>query len=68
MDITYRDIYLKLADKYKSPSQIARILTEDWVDNSVYCPNCGNFDIEKHPNNETKSTTFEIKSEKIECA
>src|SRR3989338_4276 len=41
-----------LAINYKSPSQKARILTEHWVDNSVYCPNCGHLDIDKYPNNQ----------------
>lgn len=35
------DFNTELADKYKSKSQIARILTEDWVLNNSYCPNCG---------------------------
>ena len=29
-----------LAADYKSPSQIIRILSEDWVANQSYCPNC----------------------------
>lgn len=28
-----------------------RVLTEAWVDNSVFCPNCGHLDIDKYPNN-----------------
>lgn len=35
----------RLASKYKSNSQIIRVLSEDWVDNQVYCPNCGNEEI-----------------------
>ncbi len=31
-----------LASKYKSNSQIARVLSEDWVQRNSYCPNCGN--------------------------
>lgn len=30
-----------LANHYKSSSQKARILTEDWVGRLVFCPNCG---------------------------
>ena len=30
-----------LAEGYKSQSQIARLLTEDWVLNNSYCPSCG---------------------------
>ena len=29
-----------LAANYKSPSQIIRVLSEDWVANQSYCPNC----------------------------
>ncbi|MFA7170274.1 MAG: DpnI domain-containing protein [Candidatus Paceibacterota bacterium] len=32
----------KLAEKYHSPSQIARVLTEDWAKREAYCPQCGN--------------------------
>jgi len=42
----------KLAADYKSASQKARVLTEKWVDNSVFCPNCGYLDIDKYPNNQ----------------
>lgn len=41
----------KLAIRYKSPSQRARVLTEQWVDESAFCPNCGHLDIDKYPNN-----------------
>lgn len=30
-----------LGDGYKSPSQIARVLTEDWVARNMFCPVCG---------------------------
>jgi len=32
---------IKLAEKYHSPSQIARVLTEDWAKRESYCPRCG---------------------------
>lgn len=32
----------KKADGYSSLSQQARVLTEAWVLNEIYCPNCGN--------------------------
>ena len=32
----------KLADLYQSPSQRARIITEAWAANEVYCPSCLN--------------------------
>lgn len=27
--------------KYKSNSQIARVITESWVSDNLYCPHCG---------------------------
>lgn len=42
----------QLAIGYKSQSQKARILTESWVNNQVYCPNCGHSSIDKYPNNQ----------------
>jgi len=41
----------KLSEKYKSNSQKARVLTENWVDDFAYCPNCGYIDLEKYKNN-----------------
>jgi len=43
---------LQLADIYKSQSQKVRVLTEQWVGDSVFCPNCGHFNIDKYPNNQ----------------
>lgn len=40
-----------LAKNYKNQSQKARVLTEQWVDESIFCPNCGRFKIDKYPNN-----------------
>ena len=40
----------QLAINYKSASQKARVLTEQWVDKSVVCANCGCLDIDKCPN------------------
>jgi type II restriction enzyme len=40
------------ADRYKSNAQKARILTENWVDSEIYCPNCGCLKIDKYPNNQ----------------
>lgn len=37
---------------YKSASQRARILTERWVDDHIFCPNCGHDDIVKYPDNQ----------------
>lgn len=42
---------IKLADNYTSQSQKARVLTEHWVSNNIYCPNCGHIDLEKYKHN-----------------
>ncbi len=41
----------KLVEGYKSIPQKTRVLTEHWVDESVFCPNCGHLDIYKYENN-----------------
>src|SRR3989344_4596137 len=48
----------KLADEYTSTSQKIRVLTEDWVDRQVYCPNCGHLDIDKYGNNKPVADFF----------
>jgi len=37
------NLYFDLSDslKYQNKSQIARVLTENWVSRNAYCPNCG---------------------------
>ena len=40
-----------LANKYNSPSQKARILTEDWMSRNMYCPKCGQANISQFENN-----------------
>lgn len=42
---------LSLAEGYKSKSQIARVLTEKWVGQNIYCPACGNDMLSEFPNN-----------------
>ena len=37
---------------YKNNTQRARVLTESWVDNEIYCPSCGQLNIDKYPNNQ----------------
>jgi len=37
---------------YKSQSQKVRVLTEQWVDQFVFCPNCGRLNVDKYPNNQ----------------
>lgn len=48
----------KLSDKYTSPSQKIRVLTENWVDNQIYCPNCGHLDIDRYENNKPVADFF----------
>lgn len=40
-----------LAEGYNSNSQIARILSEDWVKQNSYCPNCGELPLNEYENN-----------------
>ncbi|MBC5862026.1 restriction endonuclease [Flavobacterium sp. F339] len=42
---------LILAEGYKSNSQIARVLTENWVKENSYCPNCGELSLNDFENN-----------------
>ncbi len=41
----------KLAEGYLSNSQIARVLTENWVKENSYCPSCGNSQLNEYENN-----------------
>src|SRR4030042_176570 len=43
--------------KYHSKAQIARVLTENWFEDEMYCPNCLNDELKRNPNN-TKVTDF----------
>ena len=60
-----------LATQYNNQSQIIRVLTEDWVKNEIFCPNCGNI-ISEYPNNKPVgdffcsqcSEDYELKSKK----
>ena len=55
---------------YTNNSQIARVLTEDWVKNNSYCPNCGELHLYEYENNKpvayfycnTCSEQYELKS------
>ncbi len=42
---------INLANKYNSNSQIARVLTENWVLNNSYCPSCGELPLNEFENN-----------------
>jgi len=39
------------ADTYRNPAQIARILTEHWVSDNMYCVNCGHEKLSHFGNN-----------------
>lgn len=62
----------KLAERYSSNSQIARVLTENWVKENSYCPCCGELPLNEYKNNKPVadfrcnqcSEQFELKSKK----
>jgi len=62
---------LSLMRDYNNKSQIARVLTENWVSRNAYCPNCGN-ELTEFENNrpvadffcENCKEEFELKSKK----
>lgn len=45
-------------EQYHSASQIARVLTETWVHENMYCPKCGNLTISKFENNRPVADFF----------
>lgn len=61
-----------LADGYKSTTQIARVLTEDWLARNMYCPICGETSIKRAEANapvkdyvcEHCKSQYELKSKK----
>ena len=63
---------IKLANEYTNLSQKMRVLTEQWVDNEIFCPNCGNSKIYNYENNRPVADfyckkcaeDFELKSKK----
>lgn len=61
------------AGRYKSPSQITRVLTEDWVARSLFCTACAHNKLDLTPTN-TKvidficpncEETYQLKSQKV---
>ena len=38
-------------ERYHSKSQIARVLTESWFEEEMYCPNCLHYELLKNPDN-----------------
>lgn len=65
------DFDLSLSSAYGNNSQIARVLTESWVEKYVFCPNCGN-SLSSYENNKPVADffcsfcreDFELKSKK----
>ena len=64
--------FAETAPAFESPSQNARVWTEQWVHESLFCPNCGAERIRRYPNNqpaadffcETCAEDYELKSSK----
>lgn len=48
----------EVLQNYKSNSQIARVLTEDWFNREMYCPCCLNEGVNDFPNNQKGSDFF----------
>ncbi len=46
------------ANNYSSNSQIARILSEGWVRENAYCPNCENPKLSEFKNNKPVADFF----------
>lgn len=42
-----------IAQNYENPAQRARVFTENWVNNFIFCPNCGHAKMGKYPNNKS---------------
>ena len=61
----------KIAENYKNNSQKIKVLSESWVDNEIFCPNCG-CNIDSYENNRPVadfycpncSEDYELKSKK----
>jgi type II restriction enzyme len=41
MDLDLSYYYKQAMASYKSPSQLARKVTEKWASDNLYCPECG---------------------------
>lgn len=48
MNLHFNQTYI---EKYHSSAQIARVVTELWVGENMFCPRCGNKSIQHFPNN-----------------
>lgn len=47
-----------LTENYHSKSQKARVLTEDWILQNMFCPRCGNLNLEHFANNRPVADFF----------
>lgn len=47
----------RVAGRYKSASQIARVVSENWASQNLYCPSCNSDNLFQAPNN-TKAYDF----------
>jgi len=47
--------------KYQSGSQVARIISEDWIEREMYCPSCNSSDLDRLPHG-TKVIDFRCPS------
>jgi len=73
MDLNFNQ---QLASAYTSPSQIVRVLSEDWVAKQSYCPNCSAQPLAEFANNEPVADfycanckeQFELKSKKAKLS
>jgi type II restriction enzyme len=63
----------KFSDKYKSKSQLARVVTEAWFDQNMYCPACNNDSLTKFSANKpvkdfycnSCSEAFQLKAQSV---
>ena len=52
------DFNVELVRHYHSAPQVARILTENWVTDNMFCPRCGNAHLEHFENNRPVADFF----------
>ncbi len=50
--------FAELATPYESGAQSARVFTEQWAGAHLFCPNCGDIPLGKHPNNSPVADLF----------
>ncbi|MBR5485366.1 MAG: restriction endonuclease [Oscillospiraceae bacterium] len=55
MDINFDS---SIIENYQSGTQIARVLTENWIQQNMYCPRCGNLHIKHFENNRPVADFF----------